>query len=49
MTPVAERRSERIVETAPAKIEKGLPPIEADAAKVEEKPVEEPKKDDKKT
>ena len=32
-----------------AKIEKGLPPIESDAAKVETKPVEEPKKDDKKT
>ncbi|SIQ04611.1 Tfp pilus assembly protein PilF [Rhizobium sp. RU33A] len=32
-----------------AKIEKGLPPIVSDAAKVETKPVEEPKKDDKKT
>lgn len=32
-----------------AKIDKGLPPIEADAAKVETQPVEEPKKDDKKT
>ncbi len=32
-----------------AKIEKGLPPIEADAAKVDAKPVQEPKKDDKKT
>lgn len=32
-----------------AKIDKGLPAIESDAAKVETKPVEEPKKDDKKT
>jgi tetratricopeptide (TPR) repeat protein len=32
-----------------AKIDKGLPAIEADAAKVEEQPVSEPKKDDKKT
>lgn len=32
-----------------AKIDKGLPEIEADAAKVDAKPVAEPKKDDKKT
>ena len=55
----AESSTERIIPTdilpriIPAaewaKIEKGLPPIEADAAKVESKPAEEPKKDDKKT
>ena len=32
-----------------AKIEKGLPPIESDAAKVNGEPAAEPKKDDKKT
>lgn len=32
-----------------AKIEKGLPPIESDAAKVNAEPAAEPKKDDKKT
>lgn len=46
---LASEPEEAEVPKIQAKIEKGLPPIEADAAKVESKPAEEPKKDDKKT
>jgi tetratricopeptide (TPR) repeat protein len=46
---LASEPEETEVPKIQAKIEKGLPPIEADAAKVDAKPAEEPKKDDKKT
>ncbi len=45
---LASEPEEAEVPKIQAKINKGLPPIEADAAKVEAKP-DEPKKDDKKT
>ncbi|MBU2329631.1 MAG: tetratricopeptide repeat protein [Alphaproteobacteria bacterium] len=46
---LASEPEEAEVPKIQAKINKGLPPIESDAAKVEAKPAEEPKKDDKKT
>lgn len=46
---LASEPEENTIPAIQAKIEKGLPEIEADAAKVDAKPVTEPKKDDKKT
>jgi tetratricopeptide (TPR) repeat protein len=46
---LASEPEEAEVPKIQAKINKGLPPIESDAAKVEANPAEEPKKDDKKT
>ena len=46
---LASEPEEAEVPKIQAKINKGLPPIESDAAKVETKPAEETKKDDKKT
>ena len=46
---LASEPEEAEVPKIQAKINKGLPPIESDAAKVDTKPAEETKKDDKKT
>ncbi len=46
---LASEPDEAEVPKIQAKIDKGMPPIEADAAKIDPKPVDAPKKDDKKT
>ncbi|KPF45696.1 tetratricopeptide repeat protein [Rhizobium sp. AAP43] len=46
---LASEPEETEVPKIQAKIDKGLPPLEADAAKIEPKPADAPKKDDKKT
>ncbi|WP_159946829.1 tetratricopeptide repeat protein [Rhizobium sp. 18065] len=46
---LASEPEEAEVPKIQAKIDKGMPPVEADAAKIDQKPVDAPKKDDKKT
>ncbi|EHS53606.1 Tetratricopeptide TPR_1 repeat-containing protein [Rhizobium sp. PDO1-076] len=46
---LASEPEEAEVPKIQAKIDKGMPPVEADAAKIDPKPVDAPKKDDKKT